>query len=410
MYAARLLAIAGVVASAGFTSLACAQPAPSDAASSAADPAPKGTSKESKTTEYAEAVARLNSPNALERESALDVLSNDPAFSLKQIEATLRESTLTGEQRHRLLDAAKGRFLGSTRAAMGVQFSRLPIPERVVLEKTYPQFPSYKTLKEGDMIISVEGEKLRSRDAWNRLGAHIVSKDPGEKLSVIVRRGDEKLELEVELGSYRDLPGPTTMDVAKLERAWDLRSAAYKSTGAKEPIATGVPNGKWDMGMDSLADQKRLRVKMQLPTLYRPRLIAGGEPRGGEVDQEEIWNALNNGRVNAIDQRAMRNMMQAGWGGGQQDFGSQVTMTIQQEINGLEQYRDQIKASMQRDELPAAAGGGRPKNQGLADWEAQNMDRGKMLILIEQSITALKAEAADMTAPDAPSANAPAQP
>ncbi len=366
------------------------------------------TNRESKAAEYATAVAKLNSPVAMEREEAQSLLANDPAFSLRDIEGTLRQETLTGEQRYRLIDAAKGRYFGTTRAAMGVQFSRLPIPERVVLEKTYPQFPSYKSLKEGDMIIEVEGEKLRSRDAWNRLGAHIVSKDPGEKLSVVVRRGEEKIAVEVELGSYRDLPGQNSIDMLKLERGWELRSASYRPVAGTAVIATGIPAGKWEAGIESVADQKRMRIKMQMPTVYRPRLIAGGEARGGEIDdaeQAELWNRFNNGRVNAIDQRQLRNMQQMGMMG-VQDFGSMVTMTIQQEITGLEQVRDQLKAAKQRDEMP----GNRAPDQRLAEWGAENSGREKMLVLIEQSIVALKAEAAEMTTPDAPTGRPQVQP
>lgn len=403
--------VVAVVVSAGLAVVASAQPAANasdSGASTAGTTTPVVNSKESRDAAFTMLVGQLNSTSAPEREHALEVLSSDSAYDLKMIEDTLKTETLSAEQRYRLMEAARERFMGSPRAAMGVQFSRLPLPERVVLEKTYPQFPSFKTLKEGDMILSVEGEKLRSRNAWNRLGAHIVSKDPGQKLSMVIRRGEEKLDVEVELGSYRDLPGPTSMDLTKLERAWELRSGAYSPKSAAAPIATGIPVGKWDVGMESAADQKRMRVKMQLPNLYRPRLIAGGEPRGGEIDdleQTELWNAFNNGRINAIDRRALMQLAQAG-GGMQPDLGSMVTMTIQQEIAGLEQTREQVKAAMQRE----GVAGNKPRNQGLADWELGNIDRVKMLSLIDLSITALKAEAAEMTTPDTPTGTGPLQP
>ncbi|MGE4198648.1 MAG: hypothetical protein AB7G11_16180, partial [Phycisphaerales bacterium] len=311
--------------------------------------APAGASRESKASLYIESLAKLNSPIAMEREAAQEVLSNDPAFTLKQIEQSLRDGSLSGEQRCRLMQAARDRFFTSTRAAMGVQFSRLPLPERVVLERTYPQFPSFEVLQRGDMIIEVEGEQLRSRGAWDRLGAHIVSKDPGESLSLVIRRGEQKIPVEVKLGSYRDLPGNNGVDLAKYERAWELRSARYRTT-SPEPIATGIPAGKWELGLTTPEEQKRIRIKMQMPTIYRPRLIAGGEPRGGEVDEQEqleIWNAFNNGRINALDQRRIQNLLRAGMGGAP-DFDSMVTMTVQQEIAGLEQYREQLRAALER--------------------------------------------------------------
>lgn len=351
------------------------------------------------TPPYDQLIAQLGVESAAEREEALAYLAGDGAFTLAQLEETLRESTLSAEQRARLLEAAKQRYMASPRAAMGVQqFSRFALPERVVIGTTYPQFPSFQVLKEGDLILEVEGEKLRSRDAWNRLGAHIVSHDPGGSMNIIVRRGEEKLSLEVPLGSFKDLPGPNPLDIAKLERGWQLRSQRYATAAARQPIAIDVPGGKWEPGLD-LAEEKRVRAKMQLPTLYRPSLVAGGDARGGELDYEEIYNAFNNNRA-GFDQRLLRNMAQAGLA--PMEF-TGTTMTVAQELADLERTRDQIKASLQKEALP----GNRNANQGLADLELGLQDRRKTLVVIEQAIKALGAEAAEMKEADVPTGPIP---
>jgi len=355
------------------------------------------------TPSYQELIAQLGVESASVRESALSILASDSSFTLQQLEETLKTATLTAEQRYRLLEASKQRFMGTTRAAMGVQqFSRAVVPERVVIGVTYPQFPSFKVLQEGDMILEAEGEKLRSRDAWNRLGAHIVSHEPGESMTVVVRRGEEKLTLQVPLGSYKDLPGPNPMDIAKLERGWQIRAEGLNQHQPREPISVAIPTAKWDAGADSSDDLKRMRIKMQLPAIYRPRLVAGGDARGGELDYQEVWDAFNNNnnRAGAIDQRLLRNMAQAGMV--QVEFGG-TTMTVAQEIAELERTRDQIKAVMQQDVLP----GNKPRNQGLAEMELGMMDRRKTLIVVEQALKALHAEASEMTDTAKPTAEAP---
>lgn len=346
--------------------------------------------------DYNELIAKLGAESATERERASALLAGDSSFTSKQLEATLRTATLSAEQRYRLLEASKQRFMSTTRAAMGVQQFPRVAPERVIIGTTYPQFPSFKVLREGDMIIEAEGEKLRSYDAWNRLGAHIVSHDPGGTMEIVVRRGEEKLTLHVELGSYKDLPGPSQLDVPKLERAWQLRSESFTRAKAREPIAVALPAGKWDPGMESAIDQKLMRLKMQL----RPRIIAGGDARGGELDYDEVWNGLNNNGVAALDQRMFRNAGQPGMV--LMDFGG-TTMTIAQEIAALEQTRDQLKAIIQREGLP----GNKPQNRGLVDMELGLTDGRKSLTVIEQTIKALNAEAADMKEPDKPAGQIP---
>lgn len=364
------------------------------------DSAPRPTEPGSAPTPaYDELIAQLGVDNAAKREEALSLLAGDEAFTLTQLEETLQNVTLTAEQRARLLEAARQRFMASPRAAMGVQqFSRFAMPERVVIGITYPQFPSFKVLKEGDLILEVEGEKLRSRDAWNRLGAHIVSHDPGGTMDVVIRRGEEKLSLQVPLGSYKDLPGPNPLDISKLERGWQLRSQRFSTIKSREPIVVGLPSGKWEPGMD-IAEEKRVRAKMQLPTLYRPTLVAGGDARGGELDYEEVYNAFNNNRA-AFDQRLLRNMAQAGFA--PMEF-TGTTMTVAQEIADLERTRDQLKVNMQKEGLP----GNRPGNQGLADIELGQQDRRKTLAVIELALKALNAEAADMKEPDVPTGPIP---
>ncbi len=181
-------------------------------------------------------IADLGSSDIVKREDAMRILSADQSLTLTQLEALLKDPDLSAEQRCRISHAAKQRFMNAPKPAMGVRFdSRLP--DRVAIDTVYKDFPAATLLEPGDIIVSCMGEKLHSRGAWVQLGAHIFSREPGDVVSIVVRRGANKLTLDVPLGSYADLNGVNVMpgnpanvvrnpapDEERLERAWDMRS------------------------------------------------------------------------------------------------------------------------------------------------------------------------------------------
>src|SRR5262245_14559361 len=80
----------------------------------------------------AETVGALAAADVHAREAAMEDLANSERFSFSDIENALRDPALSGEQRCRLMEAAKLRFQATPRAAMGVQFAQINniLPDR----------------------------------------------------------------------------------------------------------------------------------------------------------------------------------------------------------------------------------------------------------------------------------------
>ncbi len=351
-----------------------------------------------------EVVAALGSADVRARESAMGELATADRFSFADIESALQRADLSSEQRYRLLEAAKERFMTSPRAAMGVQFVQPQyLPDRVVIGNTFPQFPSSRVLEPGDMFLEVEGVPLRSRNAQLTLGGHIIAHDPGDKLHVVIRRGEKKLTFDVELGRFADLPS-SQMQAGRLALAWEVRSKPLLGPTIGQPIECGLGAGQWDAenvpGRLTPEELRKIRLKAQLP-IYRPVLTAGGQPRGGAVDLEEpnVFSAQQ-GRFNAaIDPRVWQQQLDVA------RFPDAPALTPDEEIarleSGLRQYQQQLAARA----MPPA--GGAAQRQDLLAGEAERQRLSEMIAMLQRQLVAVRAEAAENPA-EKGSAPAPA--
>lgn len=332
-------------------------------------------------------LADLGSADIKGRESATLRLVAGEDFILADIEQALRTRTLSIEQRFRLLQAARDKFMTSQHAAMGVQFST-SLPDRVVVRLTFPQFPSSKLLEAGDIIIAAAGEPLRGRDSQSQLGAQIIARDPGQVLPIVIRRGEEKIKLDIPLGRFSDLP-QGNVDPYRLARAWMVRSAGYLVSVVPQPIDCGVPADKWEAGAGSAQQIRKARAQMQLP-VYRSRIVAGGQPRGGALNNDEI-NAIYNmrGKGALMDVRIVQppaNIFIDPFG----DTGNVRVKTIKQEIADLEKELE--KAKLEEAQQPKKSGQPNP----AADPNAFMSNQRDSVKVLEKELTAIKAEAAEM--------------
>jgi hypothetical protein len=363
------------------------------------------------TAQLKNLVSDLGSSDIAKREDAMRILSSDDSITLAQLEGLLKAPDLSPEQRCRITQAAKQRFMSSPRPAMGVQFDNR-LPDRVAIEKVYPKFPAAQFLRPGDLIVSCNGEKLHALAPWVRLGAHIFSREPGDSISLVVRRGAEKLEMEIPLGLYRDLapadnlniPRDRGPDQDRLERAWELRTRGF----SPQPIAVidpKLPPTDWKPDPSFMQTQKLARYKPQMNAGYHPTLVAGGEPRGGELDYDQLilMTQQNPAAANQIINRAwaQQQLMQQGMGVGWGSEGGLV-QTTQQELSGLENRRLSLQHQLDDLKMPGAA---RPDQVGLVEARAQVV---KELERTKKQIEAIRAETAEEQA--AADANEPASP
>ncbi len=245
-------------------------------------------------------VSDLDSMDAARRLQATGVLSDSPDLALRDLEPILLRPDLSPEQRTRLLTAAKNRFQSEPRAALGVEFDiELPEEAGVHLRRTIPGFAAADILRAGDRIDYVDGVRLAGRE---HIRAMIISRDPGDTLSLGVLRNGSLITVEVPLGRFRDLDDPlsgrsgNSMIGAALVRAWAIRSEPYAALehANTRTIDSGLTPAAWQPDgappAGSFDEQRR-----------QPTVVMGGTARGGvdpqQVDLSQNWTP-GSGRVN----------------------------------------------------------------------------------------------------------------
>jgi hypothetical protein len=170
----------------------------------------------------------LTAPDLAEREDAqrrLATMLEALPGSLVALEATLRRTDLSPEQRARLEQIGAELYRAEPKAAMGVQFGgRATAGVRIggVLEG--PNFPAAKLLRAGDVLTHADGRVLLSADQLRWI---ILSHAPGEVLPVRLLRGEgdaaATLDIDVPLGAFEDLSGAASVDEPTLRAAYAER-------------------------------------------------------------------------------------------------------------------------------------------------------------------------------------------
>lgn len=226
-------------------------------------------------------IDRLDADDLVTRETATDELHRKlmddvdeqsveaaRALELEAAEA-LRTRELSLEQRIRLIDALRERFVRSPRGAMGVSFGQQNRLIGVELQMVMPNFPAAESgaLKKGDVITSVGGFSLIGPEFANlranglsgaseRLRHIVISHDPGQTVEMTLVRplapaavpekagpdmllrvpggGDlitegpgknaEVLTVQVPLAPFDQLGPNSRLDPETLEGAWKQRA------------------------------------------------------------------------------------------------------------------------------------------------------------------------------------------
>lgn len=231
-------------------------------------------------------VAQLDHGDWIERARATEELRASDRVTLVTLEQMLAERRLSPEQRERLMDVARSKFMSSPRAAMGIRFF-MAITSRVVIERTYPGFSAYDLLEPGDIIVSVDGVKLEGPASRPTMQSQIISRDPGEVLNLVVRRGKQTLNVQVGLGSFADLDQPN-MSLTMLLRAWDARTQRFA------PVVEGVrvPRVTAWMKPKSRANSQALAVRLDQQERPGAARVGAVQVAGGGVGRQVEDDAL----------------------------------------------------------------------------------------------------------------------
>ena len=134
------------------------------------------------------------------------------------------------EAHARLLEVARSRILDAPRGALGIQMAARGVDvDGVTVTGLIPNMPAQKVLKPGDRIVQLDGKQIL---VSQQLSAVVQNKRPGDRIGVVVMRGErdelgrvkggpdgrpveQRIELEIEVGSRADLErfGDGGMDI-----------------------------------------------------------------------------------------------------------------------------------------------------------------------------------------------------
>lgn len=178
------------------------------------------------------------------RDDAMRRIATDPTWTLAVMEQCLvGPDRPAPEASERLLRLAKRRFMETPRAAMGVQFSRFDAGVGgVEINGTVRGFESEVVLRPGDVIRSIGGMPTASQAAAR---CAIVSREPGERVTLEVLRRGEALQVTLAMGSFAELSNAVGLDGSTLDAAWNVRCKRLGSRGEERLVATGLDTARW---------------------------------------------------------------------------------------------------------------------------------------------------------------------
>jgi hypothetical protein len=253
-------------------------------------------------------IERLDAPSLEVRETATLAVSG-MGEELAQYVTPERLEALSAEQRERIETILRQRFFASPRAGLGVSFR--PLLENglslgVRIERVVDGFPAKEFLEPGDVIVEIDGQSLKETTGLRSdtaLRHAILSRDPGEPISVVVQRDDERLAMEIPTGSFEQLREALRPDARLLQGAWRWRMDRV-----------GLETGG-TLRMDEAAEARwrgNLRQRSDIPALApagRPAAALAAEmsvPVLAEPGDDRGLNKrllLMQGRIRHLEQR-----------------------------------------------------------------------------------------------------------
>lgn len=348
-------------------------------------------------------VRDLGSTDLKTRAQADRAIAEDSGITLPMIEALLRDPSveLSADARERLLSSARLRFNSSPRGAMGVQFwMQSGLRDRVIIEAPLPHFADAQAkLKPGDMVIEAGGLRTVGPQAQPTFQSVVVSRDPGDLVPLVIRRGDQKIEVSVRLGRRDALQGNAFLTPDALDRAWRVRAGSLM--GGEVPVIAPPAGEQVDWGdpnqLPARAFRSALRQKGMGDIASCPELVGGGMPRGAEMTDDFSDIRLTGFGNRRNNMQAIRRNNQVVWIANglvlQQPFdpfplSNQPPMTLQEELDEATRMLNQQRTivSMNRPARPE-----RPRiepDNGMAPPATND----QKLRMYEQQVLALRTE------------------
>jgi len=192
-------------------------------------------------------IADLDDSDLFVREAAMEELFSTPITPEELLRHAAPYEDLSFEQWSRLDEILREVFISTPRAGLGAQLERTVNPPGVRLPSIVRNFPVAETLKDNDIVISVDGTELRGEPIDDlTIRATILSYDPGDTLNLRIIRDGRTMNTTVRLGSYDDLMNAQPLSSQYLNAAWALRRArlGFDMPG-KPQIAVVLHGDRW---------------------------------------------------------------------------------------------------------------------------------------------------------------------
>jgi|GEM_PF-3273788 len=179
------------------------------------------------SAELRELIGRLDHADPVRRLEAERSLIGAEGFNLDASVALLRKPDWTPEQRQRLTTLAARLFYRHERAALGVQFNDINGMIHVVAPTA--GFPAARVLRPGDIIEAIDGRPILADPggqwtATRQFQVEIISRLPGEQVTLTVLRQGERLDIPCTFGRWALLNAATgPMEEIVLD-AWRRRA------------------------------------------------------------------------------------------------------------------------------------------------------------------------------------------
>lgn len=214
--------------------------------------------------ELAELVAMLDDAMFAARDKAMQRLLGGPV-DRSQICKMLAGTELSAEQRHRLLALLRHDLLNAPRGAIGIMIDQRKAPREIVIEQLIENLPAIEVLEPGDRITHLDGQPLPT---WDRFRQSILSKKPGDIVSVTIQRlpadapdnvADDADEVQLQTLNFKlALGSADLLRVPVTGRVQQIRASSARTSEAEKAVVRFAPQPR--------------RIE------FRPQSTAEGEP------------------------------------------------------------------------------------------------------------------------------------
>lgn len=228
-------------------------------------------------------LARLDDADYHVREGETVALLQDEAITLAEIERAYRRAQSL-EQRRRLMTVAEHHLLRieqqqlvkeelsdravvTSGASVGLSQAGVPAESEPGLEQpairvmqTFPGFPGHAYLQCGDLIVAVDGKRLRSvavEEGYDhglalasQFGEMVKAHQPGEQITMELLRSGKKVKVTFRLSSYSALTTLYEASEDPLRSPYREKWAEFAYELQREPMSDGG-----DGSGDGVADE-----------------------------------------------------------------------------------------------------------------------------------------------------------